>query len=327
MSSRAFGQILDCIIIGGGPAGFSAAIYLARAEIKHILFTGLNPGGQLIATENIANYPGFKNGISGYKLMEVFKEQSEKFGTKVKYNSVVKINLNIKPKLQNNVLNMHETVLDNSLKIQTKTIIIATGAQPRYLNIENEKNLLGKGISTCANCDGSFFKEKKVAIIGGGDKATEEAIYLSNICKKVYIIIRDNKMKASKILQNQVLNINNVEIFYNHKVIKLIGKQKLKAVYCKNRKNNINSLFHVDAIFLAIGHIPNTLICKPNIKLDKNGYIITKSSITNIPGIFAAGDVQDPIYQQAITAAAYGCISAIEVEKYLRTSDISYNFS
>ncbi|WDE42273.1 thioredoxin-disulfide reductase [Candidatus Karelsulcia muelleri] len=315
MSSRVLGQIFDCIIIGGGPAGYTAAIYLARAEIKHILFTGFQPGGQLISTKKIENYPGFKDGISGYNLMESFKAQSEKFGTQVKYNSVVKIKINRKPK----VMNMHETVLDNSLKIKTKAIIIATGANTRYLNIENEKKLIGKGLYTCANCDGYFFKEKKVAVIGGGDKAAEESIYLSNICKKVYIIIRDNKMKASKILQKQVVNINNVEIFYNHKVRKLIGKQKLQAIYCKNRTNNRTYLFHVEAIFLAIGQIPNTLICKPNIKLDKDGYIITKSTITNIPGIFAAGDVQDSSYRQAITSAASGCISAIEVEKYLRT--------
>ncbi|MGX6961040.1 MAG: thioredoxin-disulfide reductase [Candidatus Karelsulcia muelleri] len=313
MSSRER-EIFDCIIIGGGPAGYTAAIYLARAEIKHMIFTGFQPGGQLISTNKVENYPGFPNGISGYKLMESFKAQSEKFGTKVKSNSVVKININQKKE-------WHETVLDNSLKIQTKAIILATGANPRYLNLDNEKQLIGNGIYTCANCDGYFFKGKKVAVIGGGDKAAEEAIYLSNICHKVYLIIRDNKMKASKILQKQLLNINNVEIFYNHKVIKLIGKQKIKAISCQNVTNHINYLFNVEAIFLAIGQIPNTMICKQNLKalkLDKNGYIITKSTITNIPGIFAAGDVQDSSYRQAITSAASGCISAIEVEKYLR---------
>ncbi|MGX7590518.1 thioredoxin-disulfide reductase [Candidatus Karelsulcia muelleri] len=323
MSSR---EIFDCIVIGGGPAGYTAAIYLARAEIKHILFTGLQPGGQLLSTNNIENYPGFHNGISGYKLMEYFKAQSEKFGTKVKYNSVVKININRKPNLNTKFINTHETVLDNSLKIQTKAIILATGAHPRSLNIDKEKQLIGNGLYTCANCDGYFFKGKKVAVIGGGDKAAEESIYLSNICSKVYLIIRDNKMKASKIMQNQVLNINNVEIFYNHKVIKLIGKQKLKAIYCKNISSNRKYLFNVEAIFLAIGQIPNTIICKPNIKLDKNGYIITKSNSTNISGIFAAGDVQDSIYRQAITSAASGCISAIEVEKYLRKSVIRNDF-
>ncbi|MGX7590802.1 NAD(P)/FAD-dependent oxidoreductase [Candidatus Karelsulcia muelleri] len=279
-------KIFDCIIIGGGPAGYTAAIYLARAEIKHIIFTGFKPGGQLISTNKVENYPGFPNGISGYKLMESFKAQSERFGTKVKDNSVVKITFNIRKHL-------HEIILDNSLKIKSKTLIIATGAYPRYLNIENENKLLGKGISTCANCDGVFFKGKKVAVIGGGDKAAEESIYLSNICKKVYLIIRDKKMKASKIMQKKVLNIKKVEIFYYHKIIKIIGEKKIKAIFCKNRKHNNNSLFKVAAIFLAIGQIPNSLICKPNIKLDKYGYIITKYTITNIPGIFAAGDVQD----------------------------------
>lgn len=303
-------EIFDCIIIGGGPAGYTAAIYLARAEIKHLLFTGFQPGGQLISTNKIENYPGFPDGISGYKLMESFKAQSETFGTKVKDNSVVKINFNI-------IKNWHEIILDNSLKIKTKTLIIATGAYPRYLNIENEKKLIGKGIYTCANCDGFFFKGKKVAVIGGGDKAAEESIYLANICKKVYLIIRDKKMKASKIMQKKVLNIKNVEIFYYHKVIKIIGEKKIKAIFCKNRKNNKNYLFKVAALFLAIGQIPNSLICKPNIKLDKYGYIITKYTITNIPGIFAAGDVQDTRYRQAITSAGSGCMSAIEVEKYL----------
>ncbi|WP_204098325.1 thioredoxin-disulfide reductase [Candidatus Karelsulcia muelleri] len=304
-------ESFDCIIIGSGPAGYTAAIYLARAEIKHILFTGLKPGGQLISTNKVENYPGFPNGVSGYKLMEAFKAQSESFGTKVKDNSVVKINFNI-------IKNLHEVILDNYLKIKTKALIIATGASPRYLNIENENQLIGKGISTCANCDGFFFKGKKVAVIGGGDKAAEESIYLSNLCKKVYLIIRDKKMKASKIMQKKVLNIKNVEIFYAHKVIKLIGVKKLKAIVCKNRKHNNNSLFKVAAMFLAIGQIPNSLICKPTLKLDKSGYIITKYTITNIPGIFAAGDVQDSRYRQAITSAGSGCMSAIEVEKYLQ---------
>ncbi|MGX7591227.1 thioredoxin-disulfide reductase [Candidatus Karelsulcia muelleri] len=303
-------EIFDCIIIGGGPAGYTSAIYLARAEIKHIIFTGFKPGGQLISTNKVENYPGFPNGISGYKLMESFKAQSERFGTKVKDNSVVKINFNIRK-------NLHEIILDNSLKIKTKALIIATGASPRYLNIENENKLLGKGISTCANCDGVFFKGKKVAVIGGGDKAAEESIYLSNICKKVYLIIRDKKMKASKIMQKKLLNIKKVEIFYYHKIIKIIGENKIKAIFCKNIKHNNNSLFKVEAIFLAIGQIPNSLICKPNIKLDKYGYIITKYTMTNIPGIFAAGDVQDSRYRQAITSAGSGCMSAIEVEKYL----------
>ncbi|MGX7592363.1 thioredoxin-disulfide reductase [Candidatus Karelsulcia muelleri] len=307
MSNR---EIFDCIVIGGGPAGYTAGIYLARAEIKHILFTGLKPGGQLISSRKVENYPGFPNGISGYKLMEYLKAQSEKFGTKVKDNSVVSLNFQLRKK-------MHETVLDNSIKIKTKALIIATGAYPRYLNIDKEKQLIGLGVYTCAICDGFFFKGKKVAVIGGGDKAAEESIYLSNICKRVYIIIRDNRMKASKIMQNKVLNIKNVSIFFSQKVIKIIGQKKIQAIYCKNRKNKKNYLFKVEAIFLAIGQIPNSMICKPNIKLDKNGYIITKDTLTNIPGIFAAGDVQDSKYRQAITSAGSGCMSAIEVEKYL----------
>ncbi|MGX7592772.1 NAD(P)/FAD-dependent oxidoreductase [Candidatus Karelsulcia muelleri] len=316
MSSREI-EIFDCIIIGGGPAGYTAALYLARAEIKHLLLTGLKPGGQLISTNQVENYPGFPHGISGYQLMASLKAQSEKFGTQVKYNSVVTIKIHINQ-------DWHETVLDNSLTIKTKAIIIATGATQRYLNLYNEQQLLGKGIYTCANCDGYFFKGKQVAVIGGGDKAAEESIYLSHLCHKVYLIIRDKQMKASKIMQNKVLNINNVEIFYNHKVIKLIGTKRIKAIYCQNINHHISYLFHVEALFLAIGQmpqIPKTIICQPKIKalkLDNKGYISTQSTITNIPGIFAAGDVQDSRYRQAITSAASGCISALEVEKYIR---------
>ncbi|XMD32738.1 MAG: thioredoxin-disulfide reductase [Candidatus Karelsulcia muelleri] len=304
-------KIFDCIIIGSGPAGYTAAIYIARADLNHILYTGPIPGGQLIKTNEIENYPGFPKGVKGYLLMENFKKQAEKFGTKIYFNNVIDINFKLN--------NIHEILLDNNKKIQTKTIIIATGAYPKYLNIDNEKALIGHGISTCATCDGFFFKKKDVAVIGGGDKALEEAIFLSKLCNRIYILIRKSKMRASKIMQKKISNINNIKLLFNFEIKKIIGKKKLEYLICKKNYSNEEKKINVKAMFLAIGNSPNTNIFKNKISLDKNGYILTKknSTKTNIPGVFAAGDVKDKIYRQAITSAGTGCMAAIEVEKYL----------
>ncbi|BAO66426.1 thioredoxin-disulfide reductase [Candidatus Karelsulcia muelleri] len=304
-------KIYDCIIIGSGPAGYSSAIYIARADLNHILYTGNKPGGQLIETNEIENYPGFPKGIKGYILMKKLQKQAERFGSKIKFNSVKDINFYKKK--------THEIILDNNEKFKTKTIIIATGASPKYLDIDNEKSLIGHGISTCATCDGFFYKKTNVAIIGGGDKALEEAIYLSKICNKIYIIIRKNKIKASKILENKILQINNIKLLFNNEVKKIIGLKTLEYLLCKNNLSNEEKKINVKAIFLAIGNKPNTNLVKKKLYLDYNGYIITKkgSTKTNIPGVFAAGDVQDPIYRQAITSAGTGCMAAIDVEKYL----------
>ncbi|WGH26675.1 MAG: thioredoxin-disulfide reductase [Candidatus Shikimatogenerans bostrichidophilus] len=304
-------KILDCIIIGAGPAGYSAAIYLARSNIKHIIYTGDINGGQLINSTIVENYPGFSKGILGLKLMNEMYKQAIKFGTIVKNYKIIKVFFKKKKK------NYHILYTDNNDKIFTKTVIIATGSLPKYLKIKNEKKFLGYGISYCATCDGLIFKNKIVAVIGGGDKALEETIFLSKICKKVYLIIRKKKIKASKYLQNKIYKIKNIKFFFENKVKKFLGKKKLNFILIKNKKKK--KILKVSGVFIAIGSYPNTLIFKKKIKMDNNGYIITKnkSTKTNKPGIFAAGDVQDKIYKQAITSAGTGCMAALEVEKYL----------
>ncbi|WGH25961.1 MAG: thioredoxin-disulfide reductase [Candidatus Shikimatogenerans bostrichidophilus] len=306
-------KIIDNIIIGSGPAGYSAAIYLARSNIKHILYTGDLPGGQLINTNIIENYPGFSKGILGIKLMKEMSKQAIKFGSIIKYNTIIKV---IFSKLKNN---LHILYTNNKKKIFTKTIIIATGSIPKKLNIKYENNYLGYGISYCAICDGIFYKNKNVAIIGGGNLALENSIYLSKICNKIYLIVRNNKLKASKNLQNIIFKIKNIIILFNYEIKKIYGKKIIKYIILINNINLIKKKLKISGIFISIGSIPNTLIFKNKIKMDNNGYIITnnKSTNTNIPGIFAAGDVQDSKYKQAITSAGSGCMAALDVENYL----------
>ncbi|WOX79167.1 thioredoxin-disulfide reductase [Candidatus Shikimatogenerans bostrichidophilus] len=303
-------KIIDCVIIGSGPAGYTSAIYLARSNIKHYLYTGDLPGGQLVNTTIVENYPGFSKGILGRKLMSEMYKQAIKFGTKIKYNKILKVSLNNKK--------LHILYTKDNKKIITKSVIIATGSLPKYLNIKYEKKYLGYGISYCAICDGMFYKKKKVAVIGGGDTALEDSILLSKICKKIYLIVRKNKLKASKYLQNILYKIKNIKILFNKKVNKFLGDKKLKYINLLNNKNKIITI-KVSGVFIAIGSYPNTLIFKNKIKMDKTGYIITKkkSTKTNIPGIFAAGEVQDKKYRQAITSAGSGCMAALDVEKYL----------
>ncbi|WGH27685.1 MAG: thioredoxin-disulfide reductase [Candidatus Shikimatogenerans bostrichidophilus] len=306
-------RILDCVIIGSGPAGYSAAIYLARSNIRHIIYTGDLNGGQLINTTIVENYPGFSKGILGIKLMDEMYKQAIKFGTIVKYNKILKVFFN-KKKKKNHIL-----YINNKKKILTKSVIIATGSLPKSLKIKSEKKFLGKGISYCAICDGLIFKNKIVAVIGGGNKALEESIFLSKICKKIYLIVRKNKFKASKSLQNKIYKIKNIKIFFKKKIQKFLGKKKLKYIILKNIKNNKINIIKISGVFIAIGYYPNTKIFKKKVKMDNEGYIITKKKTTktNKPGIFAAGDVQDKIYKQAITSAGSGCMAALDVEKYL----------
>ncbi|WOX79289.1 thioredoxin-disulfide reductase [Candidatus Shikimatogenerans bostrichidophilus] len=303
-------NIIDCVIIGSGPAGYTSAIYLARSNIKHYLYTGDLPGGQLVKTTIVENYPGFSKGILGIKLMSEMYKQAIKFGTKIKYNKILKVSLN------NNKL--HILYTKDNKKIITKSVIIATGSLPKYLNIKDEKKFLGYGISYCAICDGMFYKNKIVAVIGGGDTALEDSILLSKICKKIYLIVRKNKLKASKYLQNILYKIKNINILFNKKINNFLGDKYLKSINLLNNKNKIITI-KVSGVFIAIGSKPNSLIFKNQIKMDKKGYIITKnkSTKTNIPGIFAAGEVQDKKYRQAITSAGSGCMAALEVEKYL----------
>ncbi|MDH3005024.1 MAG: thioredoxin-disulfide reductase [Candidatus Shikimatogenerans sp. JK-2022] len=300
----------DSIIIGSGPAGYSAAIYLARSNIKHLLYTGDIQGGQLITTTIVENYPGFSKGILGIKLMNEMYKQALKFGSIIKNNSILKLKIK-KPK--------HILYTDNGNKIITKSVIIATGSLPKKLNIKTEKKFIGLGISYCATCDGMIFKNKIVAVIGGGDTALEESIYLSKICKKIYLIVRKNKFKGTIYLQKKIYKIKNIKILFNYKILKFIGVKKLQYIKLLNKNNYTIIYKKIPGVFIAIGYTPNTLIFKNKIKMDKDGYIITynKSTKTNIPGIFAAGDVQDNKYKQAITSAGTGCMAAIDVEKYL----------
>ncbi|WOX79434.1 thioredoxin-disulfide reductase [Candidatus Shikimatogenerans bostrichidophilus] len=303
-------KIIDCVIIGSGPAGYTSAIYLARSNIKHYLYTGDLPGGQLVNTKIVENYPGFSKGILGIKLMSEMKKQAIKFGTIIKTNKIFKVSFN------NNKL--HFLYTKENKKIITKSVIIATGSLPKSLNIKYEKKYLGYGISYCAICDGMFYKNKIVAVIGGGETALEYSILLSKICKIIYLIVRKNKLKASKYLQNILYKIKNIKILFNKKINNFLGDKKLKYINLLNLNNKIIKI-KVSGVFIAIGSYPNTLIFKNKIKMDKNGYIITKnkSTKTNIPGIFAAGDVQDKKYRQAITSAGSGCMAALDVEKYL----------
>lgn len=309
-------KIYKCIIIGSGPAGYTAAIYTSRANLNPILFTGIEPGGQLMKTSKIENYPGFNKSIDGFLLMEQFKQQAIKFKTVIKNECIINIKINYKKSIY------HKLYTNTKKEYLTKAVIIATGSSPKYLNIKQEQELIGKGISTCATCDGFFFKNETIAIVGGGDTALEESMYLSKLCKNIYIIVRKPYLKASKIMQNRILDKNkfkNVKIIFNTKITRIFNnKNKLTHIETLNIKNNKQKTLHIQGLFLAIGSIPNTQIFKKKIKTDKQGYIITqKNSLTNIPGIFAAGDVQDSKYKQAITSAGSGCIAALDLEKYL----------
>lgn len=307
-------KINKCIIIGSGPAGYSAAIYSARAGLNPILYTGNQIGGQLTTTTYIENYPGFPNKITGNQLMNYFQIQAKNFNTIIEYKSVIDI-------LINNNNNQHTIYLNDGSIIKTIGIIIATGASPKYLNILNEKKFIGKGISFCAICDGFFYKGKTVAIVGGGDTALEEANYLSKICNQVYILVRKNVFKASKLMQLKIAKLNNIKILFNYQIINIIGDNTLETIIIKSNINNIEKKLKIDGLFIAIGHNPNTKLFKNKIDLDNKGYIITynNNTMTNIPGIFASGDVIDSKYRQAITSASSGCMAALDLEKYIST--------
>ncbi|WP_185851552.1 thioredoxin-disulfide reductase [Blattabacterium cuenoti] len=305
-------KIVDCVIIGSGPAGYSAAIYAARADLNPIIFSGFQPGGQLTSTTNVDNYPGFPLGVSGKVLMENCKKQAERFNAVIIHKSVSEVHFSHQKG------EIHRIDLESKESIESKGIIIATGSRPKFLGIEKEKKLTGLGISFCATCDGFFHKGKNVAVVGGGDTALEEANYLSNICKNVYLLVRKNYFRASKALQNSILNKKNINILFGHRIIEIIGNHFLEGIKIINN-NNQTSKIVLSGLFIAIGHSPNTDIFKKKLDLDKKGYILVEkgSTRTNKPGVFAAGDVQDPIYRQAITSAGSGCMAALDLEKYL----------
>jgi thioredoxin reductase (NADPH) len=302
-----------CLIIGSGPAGYTAAIYASRANLKPVLYEGLEPGGQLTTTTEVENYPGYPEGVSGPKMMEDFKRQAERFGAQCRMGIATAADLSSAP---------YKVVINDEQIIKTDTLIIATGATARYLGLESENKFKGSGVSACATCDGFFYKEKDVAVVGGGDSACEEALYLAGLCRKVYMIIRKNYMRASKIMQERVFNTPNIEVLFERNTKELRGKDVLEEALLIKRKgepDESEEVIRIDGFFLAIGHTPNSRIFKDFIETDKLGYIktIPGTSKTNIPGVFACGDIQDPTYRQAVTAAGSGCQAAIDAERYL----------
>jgi len=304
---------LKTLIIGSGPAGYTAAIYASRADLKPVLYTGMEPGGQLTTTTEVDNFPGYPKGIDGPQMMIELKEQAERFGTDVRIGEVTKVNFT------DNKDDYHEVVVNNETIIQAKTIIISTGASAKYLGIESEQRLIGGGVSACAVCDGFFYKGQEVAIVGGGDTAAEEATYLSNICSKVTMLVRRDVMRASKAMQHRVNSKENIVVKYNTEVVEVIGENVVEGLKMINNKTNKTENIDITGFFVAIGHKPNTDIFKGQLDMDDTGYIITngKSTKTNKPGVFASGDVQDKEYRQAVTAAGTGCMAALDAERYL----------
>ena len=303
----------EIIIIGGGPAGYTAAIYAARANLKPILFQGMQPGGQLTTTTDVENFPGFPDGIMGPDLMLQMQAQAKRFGCELINSTVTAVDLT-----PNNF-----TVTVGDEQHQTESLIIATGANPRLLGLPAEKELMGYGVSTCATCDGAFFRDQNIAVIGGGDSACEEAIFLTKFGKKVYLIHRRDELRASKIMQERVLNHEKIEVIWNSQLIEVIGSKEdgVQSIKLFNKKEESESQLDMQAVFIAIGHIPNSQLFADSLSLDDNGYIVTKPDLTatNIPGVFACGDVQDHVWRQAITAAGSGCMAAIEAERWLES--------
>lgn len=305
---------VKCLIIGSGPAGYTAAIYAARANLHPILYTGLQMGGQLTTTTEVENYPGFQEGITGPVLMENMRQQAERFGTDIRFGIVTDVDFSGHP---------HKVTIDESTYVEADTVIIATGATAKYLGLPSEETFRGSGVSACATCDGFFYRGKDVAVVGGGDTACEEATYLAGLCRKVYLIVRKNYLRASKAMQARVFATENIEVLFEHNTVELFGSDKgltsAHLVYKKGQPEESIKKIDIDGFFLAIGHTPNTQVFKKFIALDEQGYILTegKSSKTNIPGIFAAGDVMDPTYRQGITSAGSGCRAAIDAERYL----------
>lgn len=300
----------DIIIIGAGPAGYTAAIYAARANLKVLMVAGTTPGGQLLLTSEVENFPGFKKGIMGPELMEEMKEQAKRFGTEIIQEFATKVELGGQPK----------KVWIGKEEYNSKTIIIATGASANWLELDNEKKLWGKGVSACATCDGFFFMDKHVVVVGGGDSAMEEALTLTKFASKVTIVHRRKEFRASKIMQDRVLKHKKIEVVWDATVVDVLGKDKVEGVKIKDVNTNKSSTIKCDGLFVAIGHTPATSLFKGSLEIDNKGYLITKESVkTTIRGVFAAGDVADPHYRQAITAAGDGCRAALEAERYIAT--------
>jgi len=299
-----------CLIIGSGPAGYTAAIYAARANLKPVLYQGIQPGGQLTITTEVENYPGYPDGIQGPEMMVHFEKQAARMGADIRYGLATKVDFSGHPL---------KVEIDEEKWIEADAVIISTGASAKWLGIESEQRLNGYGVSACAVCDGFFFKGKPVAIVGAGDTAAEEALYLSKVCSEVHMIVRRGEMRASKVMQERVKNTANIHIYWNSEVDEVLGDKKVEGLRIINNKSGDKKEITLDAFFVAIGHEPNSGIFKGWLNMDEAGYLVTipGSSRTNVEGVFAAGDVQDKIYRQAVTAAGSGCMAALDAERYL----------
>lgn len=301
---------IHCLIIGSGPAGYTAAIYAARAGLKPIMYTGLIQGGQLMNTTDVENYPGYPKGILGPEMMEDFKLQAERFGTDIRFGRATKVDFSQRP---------HKVWIDDTIELEADAVILATGAEAKWLGLPSEQRLNGSGVSACAVCDGFFYRKQEVAIVGAGDTACEEAIYLSKICSTVHMIVRRDEMRASKIMQERVVNTPNIKVYWNSVTDEVLGGNVVEAVRIHNTLTNEKTEVPVAGFFVAIGHKPNSDVFKDFITTDEQGYVVTKAGTakTNVEGVFACGDLQDKVYRQAVTAAGTGCMAALEAERFL----------
>ncbi|MBQ3189872.1 MAG: thioredoxin-disulfide reductase [Bacteroides sp] len=309
---------VKCLIIGSGPAGYTAAIYTGRANISPVLYEGIQPGGQLTITTEVENFPGYPEGISGTQLMDDLRAQAERFGVEIRNGIITKVDFSERP---------YKLTIDDEKEIEAETVIISTGASAKYLGLDDEKKYAGMGVSACATCDGFFYRKKVVAVVGGGDTACEEAIYLASLAKQVYLIVRKPYLRASQIMQDRVLNHPKIQVLFEHNTVGLFGENGVEGIHLVKRKGEPDEKFYdlaIDGFFLAIGHNPNSEVFKPWVETDETGYIITEGATprTRVPGVFAAGDVADPHYRQAITAAGSGCKAAIEAERFLSANGL-----
>ena len=304
---------IKCLIIGSGPAGYTAAIYASRADLHPVMYTGMQPGGQLTTTTEVDNFPGYPDGTDGNAMMNDLQNQAERFGTEVRFGMVTSI------ELSNKIGGIHKVTVDNKTEIEAETVIISTGATAKYLGLESEQRLIGGGVSACATCDGFFYKGQDVVVVGAGDTAAEEATYLANICRKVTLLVRKDYMRASKAMQNRVNKTQNITILYHTEIDEVLGDNVVEGVRVINNQTKEKEVIDVTGVFIAIGHTPNTGLFKGVLDMDEVGYLITegKSTKTNLPGVFACGDVQDKEYRQAVTAAGTGCMAALDSERYL----------
>jgi len=305
-----------CVIIGSGPAGYTAAIYAARAGLNPVLFTGKEPGGQLMITTDVDNFPGYPLGIMGPEMMEDFRKQAKRFGTEIRYELITGVDFSGP---------IHLLTTESGIKIEANTVIISTGATAKWLGLDSEKRLMNKGVSACAVCDGFFFRGMDVAVVGAGDTAAEEASYLAKLCPKVHLIVRRNEMRASKIMQERVKNTPNIIIHWNSETLEILGENETESIRIKNNVSGSEEVIPVKGFFVAIGHKPNTTIFEKWLQMDPSGYLIAQqgSTKTEIPGVFVSGDAADKVYRQAITAAGTGCMAALDAERYLVEHGIS----